>query len=85
MNILVIPAIIATLVCFLSFLFSGEEDANGNTTEPNYLITFLVTFCVVAAIAYVFSGDDAATGSMKGGVGSLKAVMREINMGDPDF
>lgn len=87
MKYFIIPTVIATLVCLLSYLFSGSDDEGSqqNTSEPNYLVTFLVTFCVVAIIAYVFSGDDA--GQLKGGgtAGSLKAVMREINIGDPDF
>jgi hypothetical protein len=89
MKYLILPTIIATLVCFLTFLFSGNSDDDTTaapTSEPNYLVTFLVTFCVVAGISYVFSGDDG--GHMKGGAGgagSLKAVMREINIGDPDF
>jgi hypothetical protein len=93
MKYIILPTIIAMVVCILTYLFSGSTDDDATTTanktsnsQPNYLVTFLVTFCVVAIISYVFSGDDG--GHMKGGAGgagSLKAVMREINIGDPDF
>jgi hypothetical protein len=87
MKYLILPTIIATLVCFLTYIFGGaaedDQENSAPASEPNYLVTFLITFCVVAAISYVFSGDDS--GQLKGGGGSLKAVMREISVGDPDF
>jgi len=82
MKFFIVPTIIAIVVCILTFLF--KEDDDGSNREPNYLVTFLVTFCVVAVIAYVFAGDEGHAKS-GGGLGSLKAVMREINVGDPDF
>lgn len=77
MNYLVLPTIVAVVVCVISYFMSDDTEEN----SPNYYVTFIVTFCVVAMVAYVFSGDGI--GQAKGG--SLKAVMREINMGDPDF
>ncbi len=93
MKVIILPTIIAMVVCFLTYLFNGgsasADDKNSAPSQTNYLVTFLVTFCVVAIITYVFSGDDVGgSGHVKGGAGgggSLRAVMREINIGDPDF
>lgn len=86
MKVFILPTIIAMVVCFLTYIFNGAADDKSSTNQSNYLVTFLVTFCAVAIIAYVFSGDGGhLKGGGAGGGGSLKAVMREINIGDPDF
>ena len=77
MNYLIIPAIVAIVVCAISYLMRDKREEN----KQNYFVTFILTFCAVAIVAYVFSSDGM--GQAKGG--SLKTVMREINIGDPDF
>lgn len=81
---LVAPLCVASVICLIVYLSSSSGKADGGE-RPNYAMTFLISFIVVAMIAFVFSNDNG-TGSISGKAGgSLNALLKEIDLGDPDF
>lgn len=71
------PMVIAcVVVALVYFAKNGDKDPNN---RPNYTVVFVASLALAYGLAYVFSSS-----SVQGG-GAIDIVMREIDVGEPDF
>ncbi len=72
-NIFFVPFLVAFAITMIVFILRKDEpDMN---KRPNYIVLFMICF-VVGVIVMFFLGNEEE---------SLNIVMKEIDVGDPDF
>ena len=72
-NIFFVPFLIAVAIATIVFILRKDEpDIN---KRPNYIALFIICFIVGVAVMFFLGNEDE----------SLNVVMKEIDIGDPDF